>query len=174
MKKGIIFTVMIGAVLILAGQASAHFGMVIPSDSMVMPAESRTVGLVLSFSHPFEGIGMTLARPKIFAVDANGRPQDLRGALTATRVMGHSAWTAGYGKNFFDTFDYLASNWMLPLGGLLTSIYAGWIMPRKLRKAELEGIPSKITMIWLVAVRFVAPILVVLVLLQKVGIIELG
>ena len=28
------------------------------------------------------------------------------------------SWTRIFGMNFFDTMDYLASNWMLPLGGL--------------------------------------------------------
>ncbi len=85
-----------------------------------------------------------------------------------------TSWEAGYGKNFFDVFDYLASNWMLPLGGLLVSIYAGWVMPKKLRAAELEGVPVTIAFAWLWAVRLLAPVMVLLVLLQKVGIIELG
>ena len=43
----------------------AHFGMVIPSANMVAP-DSRKVSLSLSFSHPFEMIGMDLAKPKAF------------------------------------------------------------------------------------------------------------
>ena len=37
------------------------------------------------------------------------------------------------GRNWFDTFDYLASNWMLPLGGLGVAIYTGWKMDDKIR-----------------------------------------
>jgi NSS family neurotransmitter:Na+ symporter len=84
------------------------------------------------------------------------------------------SWEPGFGKNFFDTVDYLASNWMLPLGGLLISVYAGWVMPAKMRDAELKGAAPALTKAWLLLVRFVAPVLVVLVLLQKVGFIELG
>jgi NSS family neurotransmitter:Na+ symporter len=84
------------------------------------------------------------------------------------------AWEAGYGKNFFDVFDYLASNWMLPLGGLLISIYAGWVMPKKLRQAEVADVPAKVTLVWLWSLRVVTPVLVIVVLLQKVGLIELG
>jgi NSS family neurotransmitter:Na+ symporter len=84
------------------------------------------------------------------------------------------SWEPGFGKNFFDTADYLASNWMLPLGGLLISIYAGWVMPAKMRDAELEGAAPVLTKGWLLLVRWVAPVLVVLVLLQKVGFIDLG
>lgn len=96
MKKGIFSVCFLAALALTATPAFAHFGMVIPSDSMVMQGESKTVQLALSFSHPFEGVGMELVRPKIFAVEANGKPRDLLDALKATSVMEHSAWTADY------------------------------------------------------------------------------
>ena len=43
--------------LFVAGPAGSHFGMLIPTDSMVMPDDSRTVTVTLSFSHPFEMVG---------------------------------------------------------------------------------------------------------------------
>ena len=76
--------------------AFAHFGMVIPSDNMVMQADERTVSLQLSFSHPFEMIGMVLDKPKMFAVIANGKKEDLLSKLQPTEVMGHDGWTAAY------------------------------------------------------------------------------
>ncbi|MDM8550148.1 DUF4198 domain-containing protein [Desulfobacterales bacterium HSG2] len=78
------------------GSASAHYGMVIPSDSMVMQDDNRTVSLKLSFSHPFERIGMELEKPRGFGVTANGKKADLLGALKKTRVMGHTAWETDY------------------------------------------------------------------------------
>jgi cobalt/nickel transport protein len=87
----------LGVIFLLAGNtATAHFGMLIPSDSMVMQADNRTVALVLSFSHPFEGQGMELVRPKAFGVVAKGRKQDLLPGLKETKVMGHTAWQADY------------------------------------------------------------------------------
>ncbi len=74
----------------------AHFGMVIPSDSMVMQADSRTLRVTLSFSHPMEMVGMELQKPKVFAVSANGKNQSLLGQLKSTTVMDHGAWTADY------------------------------------------------------------------------------
>ena len=76
--------------------ALAHFGMVIPSDSMVMQGESRTVKVTLSFSHPFEGHGMELVKPKVFGVIANGKTQDLSTSLNKTRILGHTAWESDY------------------------------------------------------------------------------
>lgn len=74
----------------------AHFGMVIPTDSMVMQGESKVLKLQLSFSHPFERLGMELVKPRVFAVAANGKRTDLLGKLNETRVMGHLAWEVEY------------------------------------------------------------------------------
>ena len=82
--------------LTVATPAGAHFGMLIPSDTMVMQEDNRTVTLTLSFSHPFEMEGMDMAKPKAFYVFADGKQQDLRGALQKKQVMGHSAWQAVY------------------------------------------------------------------------------
>ncbi|NQT55736.1 MAG: DUF4198 domain-containing protein [Desulfobacteraceae bacterium] len=82
--------------LCVSQTAFAHFGMVIPSDSMVMQRDNRDVGVTLSFSHPFEMIGMELVKPEAFGVIANGKKQDLLGKLRKTRVMDHTAWTTDY------------------------------------------------------------------------------
>ena len=60
MKRYVWMVICAGLILGLAGPASAHFGMLIPSDAMVMADEARTVALALSFSHPFERVGMDL------------------------------------------------------------------------------------------------------------------
>ena len=97
MKKSLVGG-LFAAVLVLIGPVSAvaHFGMLIPSDSMVMQGETQTVTLNLSFSHPFEKVGMTLVKPKVFNVIANGNKQDLLGSLKQTNVMGHAAWQTDY------------------------------------------------------------------------------
>ena len=81
------------------GMAFAHFGMIIPSDSMIMQGDSRNITLTLSFSHPFEGVGMELPKPNECAVVGNGATNNLIDALKETKVMGHKAWTASYKVN---------------------------------------------------------------------------
>jgi cobalt/nickel transport protein len=81
-----------GLVLGLAGPASAHFGMLIPSDAMVMADEPHTVTLTLSFSHPFERVGMDLVKPKAVTVTAGGQTRDLLSALKPIEVMGHPGY----------------------------------------------------------------------------------
>ena len=96
MKFGKMTVLIVFLSLIAAGPAWSHFGMLIPSDSMVMQDDNRTITLTLSFSHPFEGMGMELAKPKVFSVLAGGKTQDLLGSLEETQVMGHAAWQAAY------------------------------------------------------------------------------
>jgi len=96
MKFGKMTVLIAFFILIAAGPAWSHFGMLIPSDSMVMQDDSRTVTVTLSFSHPFEMVGMDLVKPKVFNVLAGGKKQDLLGSLEATRVMDHAAWKAAY------------------------------------------------------------------------------
>jgi NSS family neurotransmitter:Na+ symporter len=33
-----------------------------------------------------------------------------------------------FGRNFFELVEFLTTNIMLPLGGLLMAIFAGWVM----------------------------------------------
>jgi len=95
--KKTVFCCVLGLFILGAyGIALAHYGMIIPSDSMVMQGESKNVKMTLSFSHPFEGEGMELVKPKVFGVRANGKKQDLLGKLAKIRVMGHTAWDVEY------------------------------------------------------------------------------
>jgi cobalt/nickel transport protein len=96
MKKLFVFIIMSIIASFSAGAALAHFGMLIPSDSMVMQEDNRTINLKLSFSHPFEGEGMELVKPNVFGVMANGEKADLLETLTKTKVMGHTAWDTSY------------------------------------------------------------------------------
>ena len=96
MKKCLVFFLSAIFFFTFSGPSAAHFGMLIPSDSMVMPDENRTVHLKLSFSHPFEGAGMELAKPVVFDVVAHGEKQGLLDTLKETKVMGHNAWESLY------------------------------------------------------------------------------
>ncbi len=62
------------------------------------------------------------------------------------------------GKTFFDLFDYLVTNILMPLGGLLIAVFAGWFIKTEFSRDELFG--GKDTMahyVWLFLLRFVAP-----------------
>ncbi len=90
-------------------------------------------------------------------------------AFAMDKVFLMRGWEPSFGINFFDTMDYLASNWLLPIGGLLVAIYVGWFMPARLRKAELQDASVLTSTGWLWLCRVVAPLLVLIVLAQKAG-----
>ncbi len=96
MKKTFILLCFMCFVLFFARPAMSHFGMVIPSDSMIMADDNRTVNFKISFSHPFELVGMELVKPKRFFVMAGEKSSDLLKNLKSVKVMGHNAWSAAY------------------------------------------------------------------------------
>lgn len=74
-----------------ATSTHAHFGMVIPSDNIVTQ-DRKEIDLTLSFSHPFERIGMDMAKPSRFYVVRDKESIDLLPELKETEVMNHIAW----------------------------------------------------------------------------------
>lgn len=86
-----------------------------------------------------------------------------------------------FGKNFFDLFDFASSNLILPVGGVAIAIVAGWLVPRKEFLAELgKGYGSVGTAgsawhapVVLAFIRYVAPVLTLLVLLNGLGLFRL-
>ena len=98
-----------------------------------------------------------------------GVPSALSGG---TEIFG-SGFASVFGKNWFDSLDYLASNWMLPLGGLGISVFTAWRMNEALRHDDfLSG--TKLAVFykgWLLLLKFVVPVAIVLVFLHAVGLI---
>ena len=72
------------------------------------------------------------------------------------------------GKGFLDAMDYLASNIMLPLGGVLISLFVGWsITARATEEAQSDGAhPFPLIRAWVFICRFVAPAAVAWVLIK--------
>jgi len=105
---------------------------------------------------------------------------------TAAWLVGGAIWCIGLGTvlsfnvlsdfqffkgTIFDNLDYLASNVLLPMGGLLIAIFAGWVMCRNSSAEELDlgtGLRYKI---WRFLTRFIAPVGVALVLLNASGLL---
>lgn len=74
-------------------------------------------------------------------------------------------------RNFLDSVDLLATNYLLPLGGLLITLFAGWVLTPKVGREELlkGGGSHSFYRIWFFLIRYVSPVLVALVLLNKIG-----
>ncbi|MGK0673670.1 MAG: sodium-dependent transporter [Halothiobacillaceae bacterium] len=98
-------------------------------------------------------------------------------------VLGVAAWALGlltvlsfnrwaevklFGKNFFELLDFLTSNIMLPLGGLLLAVFATWFMRRSSTFEEL-GLSNTAYTLWRVLTRYVTPLGILVVLLNGLG-----
>jgi NSS family neurotransmitter:Na+ symporter len=81
---------------------------------------------------------------------------------------------AGVWLNWLDSFDYLASNWLLPLGGLFIAIFAGWFLTReeKLSEFSAETKPIPIINYIFFSLKFISPILVGIIMLNKIGLLS--
>ncbi len=71
---------------------------------------------------------------------------------------------------YFDVMDKTTSNILLPFGGLLVAIFTGWLMHRQSTFQELSITTLKYG-IWKILVRFVAPIGVLFIFLNAIGVI---
>jgi cobalt/nickel transport protein len=96
MKKLNIISIFTVLLLVISSNCFAHFGMVIPSDSMVMQGDARDLSLILSFSHPFEMSGMDMEKPVKFEMILKDKKTDLLSSLKETKVMDRKAWKAFY------------------------------------------------------------------------------
>jgi NSS family neurotransmitter:Na+ symporter len=80
---------------------------------------------------------------------------------------------AAYSSGYFDFLDTLASHYLLPFGALLISWYVGWRLPKTISLNEFSS--SKIRFLympWVWIVRLIAPILVVAVFLNSLGVFK--
>jgi len=105
-----------------------------------------------------------------YLVDEKGvaRPKAAWGAGAAIFLLGipsslslgvWSSYTIA-GKSFFDVMDYLASNLMLPAGGIFISLFAGWVVfPKVMDEAEGGiGDAFRWTALWRIICRYLAPV----------------
>lgn len=80
------------------------------------------------------------------------------------------------GMNIFDLFDFVTAKWMLPVGGILISVFVGWHLNKKVIVAEMtnygtQKFPVIRTFIFLL--KFVVPVLIALIFLNELGLFRL-
>ncbi len=75
---------------------------------------------------------------------------------------------------WFDTADYVVSNWALPLGGLGVAVFVAWRMDGALRRGEFEAGSSLARFYrgWLWTLKYPVPVCIVLVFLHAIGVLE--
>ncbi|MEZ5105428.1 MAG: sodium-dependent transporter [Draconibacterium sp.] len=80
-----------------------------------------------------------------------------------------------FGLNFFDLMDWISANLFLPIGGFFISIFVGWFLGRKKVKEEMSNgasLSSALLSVFMFLVKFIAPLAIAIVLLNKVGLLS--
>jgi NSS family neurotransmitter:Na+ symporter len=79
-------------------------------------------------------------------------------------------------RGFFDSFDYVSSNILLPIGGLLTAIFVGYFVKKEDFKLELsnQGTLKNDTVLNIIYIfiKFISPTLLIVVFLNSIGILK--
>jgi neurotransmitter:Na+ symporter, NSS family len=96
-------------------------------------------------------------------------------ALTGTGIL-FGNWESLYGKDYFSTLDYLTGNWMMLITSFLMTIFTGWILDKKIAKEEfIKGTKwARLYPVWRFFVRYLAPVAIIIVILQEGGILDVN
>ena len=103
--------------------------------------------------------------------------------FTAAMSLGLLAWFIGIGSvlsfnewsdkafigdlNFLDSIDYLANQFLMPIGGMMVAIFAGWFLKPDLALDEFSGIQLKVFNTWRFFIRYISPTLVAAVFIYQ-------
>lgn len=93
------------------------------------------------------------------------------GLLTLFSFNIGSEWTL-FDKTAFQLLDYLTANIMLPLGGLLIAIFAGWAMRAQSSRDELAMRFTSLYHCWRFLVRYVTPAAIIIIFASLTGILD--
>ena len=111
-----------------------------------------------------------------------------RSRKTASVICGLITWFIGlgtvfsfnywenykiFGKTFFDCLDYLTSNIMLPVGGVLMAVFVGWLMRESSVTDEMAMRNQNYYKLWRILLRYVTPVGVFIVFLHITGVLEI-
>lgn len=80
------------------------------------------------------------------------------------------------GRTWFDWFDFISSNWFLPLGGLGIATFVAWHLDEELRRPAFAagsalGRRAAFYRVWLWLLRYLAPVGIALIFLHGLGIL---
>jgi NSS family neurotransmitter:Na+ symporter len=84
------------------------------------------------------------------------------GVLEGVKLIG--------GRDILDSMDFLASNIFLPVGGLLIALFMGWGWKKADALKDSDFGDTTLGNLWLICLRFLAPIAILAIFLQASGI----
>lgn len=79
-----------------------------------------------------------------------------------------------FGMSLFDLFNFATGQIFLPLGGLLTCLFLGWYVPKRIVHDEFTNrgtLRGRFFGLYLFSVRFICPIAIALIFLHQFGVV---
>ena len=80
-----------------------------------------------------------------------------------------------FGMDIFSLFDFLVAKFIMPFGGAMMCLFLGWVVDEKVFRAEMTNggtIKSPLYPVFRFVVRYVAPICVLVVFLNELGLFK--
>ncbi|ENH97670.1 sodium-dependent transporter [Gracilibacillus halophilus YIM-C55.5] len=74
-------------------------------------------------------------------------------------------------NNIMDSMDFLASNLFLPIGGLTMALFVGWYFTKQQALDASDLTNTAIGPIWYTVIKYIAPLLILLIFLNAIGIV---
>ena len=89
-------------------------------------------------------------------------------AIVLTLLCWGGGLASIYSETVFSTLDFLTANIMLPLGGLLISVFVGWKLGYNRVRKQVSELPTLLFNVWFIILRFVAPAGVLIIFYQSI------
>ena len=111
-----------------------------------------------------ENRGLNRSRASLYAATACW-------TLGLGTLLSFNNWStvSWFGKNIFELIDFITADLMLPAGGILIALFAGWIMNQRESEKELE-LGSRYRY-WQILTKYVAPASVFIVFAHAMGLL---
>jgi neurotransmitter:Na+ symporter, NSS family len=152
-------------------------GSVLLAAFFILAAIAATTAMISMVEVVIAFFSEELGLNRIMAVIINAIIIICIGAITTISFDGGSAIGKVhiFNMNFFDLFDNISSSYLLPLGGLLVAILVGYFIPGNDVKKVLSNngrLKNQVVIdIFLILIRFITPILIILVFLNSIHVI---
>ena len=116
----------------------------------------------------------TPPRARIAATKARVKPGDVAlvqgaGPIGLVTALGFNVWqnVRVFGRDLQGAIEFVASDIMLPVGGLLIALFAGYVLSRNITRGELSHLTDGGYKAWRFLICIIAPVLVLIVLAAK-------
>ena len=134
--------------------------------------------LLLSFAAITSAISLTEPALSFLVEEYNAKRQRVAVSLGVIcwvlglgTVFSFNLWsdvTFVGGLTFFDTVDYFSQNILLPLGGMLITFFAIWLLPRDLVDKQLSIEKAWVSVLWRLLAGVIAPLCVLAVFVSTI------